>query len=425
MTEFRQVLRHAGWNLAGNALPLAAAAIALPVIVNRMGVERFGLLSLAWVLIGYFSLFDLGLGRALTKLIAERRDSPRAAEIDSLTSTGLALMALLGVAGGFLVAAAVPFAGGWLDRLEPALRVEAQRSLWLVAVSIPLVVVGAALRGVLEGMQAFRTLNLIRGPAGALLYAVPAIGALWTPRLDVSVLLLLVTRLAITLVQLPACLQRVRLAPRLVDFSWSGALLRFGGWLTVSNIVGPVIVYVDRFVLGALLSVAAMGYYSAPFEIVTRLLWIPAALAGAMFPALARLSAVDDVAARVLRGQATGLVLMVCVPLCVISALCARPALGAWLGPEFAEHSTVALLWLLPGFALNSLAQIPVVALQGRGRTREVALLHLCELPLYFAILWLMTRSFGIAGAACAWSLRAGVDYLALSLMLRRTHQDA
>ena len=241
-------------------------------------------------------------------------------------------MTLLGVAGGLLVALAVPFAGGWLDRLEPALRGETQRSMWLIAVSIPLVVVGAALRSVLEGMQAFRTLNLIRGPAGALLYAVPAIGALWTPRLDVSVLLLLITRLAITLVQLPACLARVRLAPRLVDFAWSGALLRFGGWLTVSNIVGPVIVYVDRFVLGALLSVAAMGYYSAPFEIVTRLLWIPAALAGAMFPALARLSAVDAAAARVLRGQATRLVLAVCVPLCVISALLARPALGAWLG---------------------------------------------------------------------------------------------
>jgi len=419
------VLRHAGWNLAGNALPLAAAAVAMPVIVDRMGVERFGLLSLAWVLIGYFSLFDLGLGRALTKLIAERRDGAHAGEIDSLTSTGFALMALLGVAGGLLVALAVPFAGGWLDRLEPALRDEARRSLWLVAVSIPLVVVGAALRSVLEGMQAFRTLNLIRGPAGALLYAVPAIGALWTPQLDVSVLLLLITRLAITLVQLPSCLARVRLAPRLVDFAWSGTLLRFGGWLTVSNIVGPVIVYVDRFVLGALLSVAAMGYYSAPFEIVTRLLWIPAALAGAMFPALARLSAVDDGAARVLRAKATRLILLVCVPLCVISALAARQALGAWLGPEFADNSTAALLWLLPGFALNSLAQIPVVALQGQGRTRAVALLHLCELPLYFAILWLMTRSFGIAGAACAWSLRAGVDYLALSLMLRRTGHEA
>jgi O-antigen/teichoic acid export membrane protein len=377
------------------------------------------LLSLAWVLIGYFSLFDLGLGRALTKLIAERRDGPRAGEIDSLTSTGLALMAVLGLGGGLLVAAVVPFTGSWLARLEPALRDEAQRSMWLIALSIPLVVVGAALRSVLEGMQAFRTLNLIRGPAGALLYAVPAIGALWTPRLDVSVLLLLMTRLLITLVQLPPCLARVRLAPQLVDFAWSAALLRFGGWLTVSNIVGPVIVYVDRFVLGALLSVAAMGYYSAPFEIVTRLLWIPAALAGAMFPALAQLGAVDAAAARALRGQATRLVLLVTVPLCVLSALLARPALGAWLGPEFAEHSTAALLWLLPGFALNSLAQIPVVAMQGQGRTRAVALLHLCELPLYFAILWLMTRGFGIAGAACAWSLRAGVDYLVLSLMLR------
>ena len=40
----------------------------------------FGVLSLVWMFIGYFSLFDLGLGRATTKLVAEK--------IDLLNSSG-------------------------------------------------------------------------------------------------------------------------------------------------------------------------------------------------------------------------------------------------------------------------------------------------------------------------------------------------
>ncbi len=46
-------------------------------------------------------------------------------------------------------------------------------------------------------------------------------------------------------------------------------------------------VYLDRFVIGAAIALPAVAYYSAPYEIVTRLWLIPAALAGVLFPAFA------------------------------------------------------------------------------------------------------------------------------------------
>lgn len=54
-------------NFAGFVLPLAVGLITIPLIVSGFGVERFGLLTLAWAIIGYFSLFDLGLGRAIIR----------------------------------------------------------------------------------------------------------------------------------------------------------------------------------------------------------------------------------------------------------------------------------------------------------------------------------------------------------------------
>jgi O-antigen/teichoic acid export membrane protein len=418
MSEFARVLRNAAWNLGGSILPLLAAAALMPFIVARLGVERFGLLSLAWVLIGYFSLFDLGLGRALTKMIAERRGTPRAAEIDSLASSGVVLVVLLGLAGGMLVAACAPLGFRWLERLPAELRDEARRGIFLVALGIPLVVASAALRGVLEGVQAFRVLNLIRAPAGVLLFAAPALSALLSPRLDWAIAALLATRLLMLLAHVGPCLAQVRLGLRHVDIAWAGPMLRFGGWLTVSSVVGPVIVYSDRFILGALLSLAAVAYYTAPFEIVSRLLIVPAALAGALFPALASRSQRDADSA-FLQRQATRVILLITVPLCLAGGALAEPALDAWLGPEFARHSTAALLWLLPGFVFNSLAQVPLMALQGAGRTRAVALLHLAELPVYAAGVWAAAQSFGIAGAAAVWSLRAAADHAALTLMQR------
>jgi O-antigen/teichoic acid export membrane protein len=53
-------------------MPMLVGLVSIPVLIRAMGPDRFGVLTLAWALIGYSSLFDLGLGRALTKVVAEK-----------------------------------------------------------------------------------------------------------------------------------------------------------------------------------------------------------------------------------------------------------------------------------------------------------------------------------------------------------------
>ena len=55
---------------------MLVALVAIPILVDGLGTARFGILTLAWMVVGYFSLFDLGLGRALTKLTAKVRIVP-------------------------------------------------------------------------------------------------------------------------------------------------------------------------------------------------------------------------------------------------------------------------------------------------------------------------------------------------------------
>ena len=100
------------WNLVATAAPMPVALYAIPVLIAGLGKDRFGLLALAWTLIGYFTLFDLGLGRALTQLVASEPGRRRGAlEIPSAFWTAEALMAILGAAGAaILIAAANPIA---------------------------------------------------------------------------------------------------------------------------------------------------------------------------------------------------------------------------------------------------------------------------------------------------------------------------
>jgi O-antigen/teichoic acid export membrane protein len=425
MTDFKRVLAHGGWNLFGTALPLAAAIAAVPFLLERMGVERFGILSLVWVLIGYFSLFDLGIGRALTKLVAERVDDQSREELTSLCSTGTALVLVVGVCGALLIGLLALFPGLWLTRLPTTLHSESVTTLVIVACSVPAVVGTAALRGILEGYQEFKVLNLIRIPAGIAMFIAPCVTVAFTPRLDLAVGALALTRIFFLAVHAVASLRLCPLSVHAVDRRWLQPLLAFGGWLTVSNTVGPVIVYLDRFVIAALMPPAAVGHYSAPFEVVSRLLILPMALCSAIFPALARSNRTHPGDSARLQQQAFWLVLVVVVPISLLGAWFAEPLLRLWLGPEFAREGGLAMQILFVGFSLNAISQLPFAALHSMGRTRQTALLHLTELPLYVLVLVWLVQSYGLPGAAAAWALRALVDTVVLMWMLNVARRQA
>ena len=138
------------WSMSGTVLPLLVALITVPYLIAAMGLSRFGVLSIAWVVVGYFSLFDLGLGRAITQLISKKIGHGRYEEIPSIVISGMVLMTALGIVGGLLIAALSPWLVGTKLGIPDGLRSETLISFYLLALSIPIVIVATGLRGILE-----------------------------------------------------------------------------------------------------------------------------------------------------------------------------------------------------------------------------------------------------------------------------------
>jgi O-antigen/teichoic acid export membrane protein len=187
--------------------------------------------------------------------------------------------------------------------------------------------------------------------------------------------------------------------------------MRFGGWLTVSSIVAPIIVSLDRFILGSVLGLVAVAHYAAPNEIVNRLLVVPASLAGALFPAWSTLQGRGDSERfERLAARACRFLLVLLGPGLVAIAALAPDLMRVWLGAEWAGDSGTALAILAVGVLANALAQIPYAVLHAVGRPDRTAIFHLIELPVHALVLWLLVRAWGVPGAALAWTLRAGLD---------------
>ncbi|HEX9190315.1 MAG TPA: flippase [Vicinamibacteria bacterium] len=415
--------RNTLWNLVGQGAPLLAALLAIPFILRGLGTERFGALSLAWMLIGYFSLFDLGLGRALTKLVAEMVAEGRESEVPGLAWTALHLMAGLGVVGAALIALFSRWLVSGVLNVPPELRGETRQAVYLLAASLPLVISTAGLRGLLEAKQRFFLVNALRVPMGVLTFAAPALVLPFSRSLAAVVGALALLRvvswalhLALCIRVFPTLTEDMAFHPRLV-----APLLRLGGWMTVTNVVGPFMAYLDRFLIGGLMTLAAVAYYVTPYEMVTRLLIVPYAIAQVLFPAFAASLVADRPRAALLYDRGLKSVfLSLFLPTLLIVAL-APELLRLWLGAEFARESAGVLRWLAVGIFVNGLAQIPFALVQGAGRPDFTARLHLAEVPFYLVGVYWLVRAGGVEGAAIAWTLRATVDALVLLRAAGRT----
>ena len=414
--------RNTVWNLLGQMLPLVVAVFTIPVLVRGLGVDRFGVLSLAWIVIGYFSLFDLGIGRALTKLVSDKLGLDEVHAIPPLAWTSLALMFLLGLVGTAVMLSISPWMAGSALKIPVGLRQETLHSFYLLAGSIPLVTVTAGLRGILDALQRFRIANLIRIPMSVFSFAGPLLVLPFSQSLTPVIVVLIAGRLIGCIAHAWACF---RAFPALrdgftLDRSMVMPVFRFGGWMTVSNIVGPLMTYLDRFLIGGLLSVSAVAYYTAPYDAVSRLLMIPASASGVLFPAFAFSLHQAPGRTELLLSRGTRFVFLTILPIVLILVVFAREGLGLWLGPVFAEKGSTIVRWLAAGVLVNSLAHAPFALIQSAGRPDLTAKLHVLELPVYLAALWLLTLRLGIEGAAIAWTVRLCLDAAALWLFAQQ-----
>jgi len=417
----RILARSAVWSLVAQALPALIGLVAIPSIIRGLGVERFGVLTLAWMVIGYFGVLDLGLGRAVTKFAAELMVSPRP-EGNRLIWTAWYLMLGVGLVGAIGLAGITPWLVHTALRIPPTLQTETQIAFYLLALAVPIVVVTTGFRGLLEAAQQFRLTSLVKIPTGVLTFLVPLLILRFTTNLAPIVLGLVVVRLIGAIAYFVMCRTAAEIDAHPAQFESASArlLLRFGAWITVSNIISPLMAGVDRFVVGALLSVAAVTYYATPYEAVTRLLLIPTAFAAVLFPAFSSASVIRRERLMQLFRAGYWILLVAMYPLAFIIITFAPELLHAWLGDAFSAQSTGVLRWLTVGVLANSLASVPFALLQGLGRADTTAKIHVVEAPVYLLLLIWLIRHYGITGAALAWSFRTTVDMLILFVVAER-----
>lgn len=405
------VAKNALYNILGFAVPIALSLLTVPMYLHSIGQERYGVLSISWLFMGYFGLFDFGLGRAVTHRLSSlvNIDNTKRSEI---FFSAMAVSLTLSIVGSAILYFIGNFFFGYQLKVDESLRREIISAIPLLALAVPVATSSGILLGTLQSQQRFFVGNIISASSTIAFQLFPLIVAwIYGPNL----FLLLGSGLAARVVGIAGLAIAVSTdlaPPAKVNFSECRRLIKYGGWVAITSVIGPILMITDRFFIGATLGAAAVAAYTIPAQLADRIQTIPQAVVGALFPAL---SASDKEAAdRLIDDAFRSMISLLTLPITL--AIFLLPwLLHLWLGDDVPRDSGLIGQILVIGYWANASAFISYAWLQAMGRPDLVTKALAFEIPIYLILLWLSLRYFGLAGAAAALSVRYIIDLLVLS----------
>jgi O-antigen/teichoic acid export membrane protein len=413
LTPSVSLVRNATLNLVTNCWTFVVLVVAMPNLVHYLGEASFGLFSIAWVTIGYLTFLDIGVNRAATKFISEHlaeEDHDSAAKI---VRTGIVANASIGTAAGVVIALLSPFLVHSLFKISGPLEDQARWTFYAVSLAVPVLLVQGVFRAALSSFQRFGWINSVDALATGTQWLVAGILAWQGYGVALVVFSTVLIRMGGTIAY---GVVLFRLFPNLQLFQAQNLhglskLLRFGSWVTVSQVVSPLLVYLDRVLIASFVSLGAVTLYTVPFEAMTRLRIIPSALVGTLYPAFSERGDEDQRhPLERLYERSIRYLMLLLVPGTLYLLVLGPDLFGVWMGTAFAKQISSVLQILAFGVLVNALAPVPYSLLQALGRPDLTGKFHLLELPVYVAMcLWLIPR-WGIAGAAVASTVRFSLD---------------
>ena len=415
-------------NLFGRAWTALISLAVIPLYINLMGMEAYGLVGIYTTLQAVFILLDMGMGATINRELARLSSIPGGAGemLDfsySLERIYLCIGALL---MGVIIGLSHYLAAEWIDSkfYEPG-EVEYVIRLMGVAVALqwPVSIYSNGLMGLQE-----QALNSVLNILLFTLRGVGGVTVLWVvnPTVEVFFVWIVMVNVVQILVYrryfyraLPAVDGRPRFDMGMLKSRMGFAVGMMGVTISIS-----LMLYTDKIILSKLVSLEEFGYYSIAASMALTLRGVVEAIRSAIYPRLVQCLEVGDWSK--FKGSfhyGSQLISVVFFPLIVVLVVFSSEILTLWVrNADVVANTHGVLSILLVATGINSLIYIPYAANIASARIRGTAILNMVVIIIQVPVLVVAATAHGIVGAA--WVMVASELGYAL-VYLRMTFRDA
>ncbi|NRP53633.1 MULTISPECIES: lipopolysaccharide biosynthesis protein [unclassified Marinobacterium] len=394
----------------------------LPVYIDYMGAEAYGLIGFFTMLTAWFTLLDMGLTPTVMRESARFRGGSCCSENYALLVRSFSLL--------FLCVACCIFVGVWFSSSTLAQNWLNVATLPLDDVAFCIVVMGAIIalrwlgglfRGVINGAEKIVLLSFLNSGFATLRFVVvlPVIMFIsadpvtyFSFQLIAAVLEFLVLFLCANSI-MPKADGRAWYVGRL-SFQPIKASIKFSLSIAFTSIVWVLVTQTDKLVLSNLMSLGDYGYYSLAVLAASGILVLSGPIASVLMPRLANLEAKGDHEGFIAmyRG-ATQFAAIVSGVLTFLIFFFADELLWVWTGnPDVVANSADILRIYGLGNGVLVVAAFPYYMQFAKGDVK----MHLYGNMLFLAVLlplviW-ATKEYGAMGAAWVWFVSNFVLFL-------------
>jgi O-antigen/teichoic acid export membrane protein len=396
------LLRNAFSNLLGAVIPALVALGTVPLVVKGLGDANYGVYSLVTAIVGYFAVIDINVTAGSVKFIAEFNAHKDQRRIDETVFFGLTVYSLLGLAGGIGLFLGAHFFVTSVFTVPASLEGEAVATLRLAALGFFLGQLQSYLNSIPQSLMRYDIASRIEMVFGT---GVPllTVAVLMLGYGLFEVILLRVIASAINCAVLWRCIRRLlpALAWRKPGAAIRRELLGFSAYSFLSRFATLSYAYADKLIIGALVGVTGLAYFTVASTLANRILSLTYRLSGVFFPAASALAARGELERlRTLYLKASRYVVFINASVLVLVAVFAYQILYYWMNPQFARAGQVVLAVMALSQFIDSLTSLPSLVNDGMGHPRFSGMFALARAAFGLVVVWLGVDGWGIAGAA-------------------------
>ena len=390
-------------NTSGQIVPLFVAFFTIPYVVSHLGMEFFGVLTIVWVIVGYFTIFDCGLGTATTKYISESLGKEDRLNIGRVYWTSVLFISCLGIIGVCLFCYFVPALVARFFIVSPKLLPEVLTVYIIASPLILFLLVKSVLIGAVQAYQRFDIINIITISNIVCSQLAPVWVLSRGGSLKEIIIWLLIVEFIFTLIWLVTSLIIIpeRKFQGFLAFDAFKKFAFFGFWLLIQRVMNWIQLNIHTVIIGTLISVSVIGYYTIPYSLVCKIGLIGAGFNPVIFPAASFFDKINQEKTKRLFYLSLKYTTLLYGLGCLLLFVFAKEILVLWMGSDFIKSIFVTRILAVSMF-LGGISWILSIFIQ-INNPRFLSFFSIITTPCYLFMLWFLTKKFSFNGCGYAF----------------------
>lgn len=387
----------------GNMLALLVVSLfTVPLLTHGLGPERYGIWAMVGAIIPYLEVLELGFASTTVAMMARYMAGGESERVQAIVNTSLFVLMVPGLLC-FGLAALVAVALPHVVHIGPSQVVPARILVLLLGFDMAVSIPGDTFGGSLIALQRYDLLNA----SLVSVTLVQALGWFVVIRMGGGLVALGVVTVAVSLVgQLARYVMFRRLLPQVsvtrkaFDRRLLRSLVRLSGWFSFGQVISLAFVTVDVVIVGVVVGVAQAGIFAVGQRLAMLAGNTVDPVTNVFLPASAHSVGrgdADKLRSMVVTGNRV--VMGVAVPGALVTAVLARPALRAWVGPLYVQATMVVVL-LSIGVVIQASTQTSRTVLYGSAEPKVPTLFSAADLVVHVTLAVVLGQHYGIVGVA-------------------------